>query len=108
MNQETLKKLSNKIIGHFPKNEKTIAMFGSIYQEPYKSDLFEIFKEAYNFKNIEQSINFERFNEEVQNYIKLTAPEAYVHPEFGDKITNIMSMWNEWLYFAEKLRIKKI
>ena len=107
INHEILEKLSYKIISHFPKND-SISGFDYINQEPHKGDFFEIFKEAFNHKNSNQTLRFESFMHELDTHIETSAPYVLAHPAFPKTMVDIISTWNEWLYFVEKLEISKL
>ena len=69
-------------------------MFGSIHQDPYKHDFFELFAAAFNAGMMRSGSDQVLYADALLDSIKERAPEL-LH---GEAWRNLYTFWSEWTY----------
>jgi hypothetical protein len=71
--------------------------FGSVHQDPYKNDIFKLFREAYNNGYCEQTSRPLLTGDALRDTLQVrwdTANETQRH----DLAQAVLTMWDEWRY----------
>lgn len=76
---------------------------GIMFQEPYKSDYFKLFKDSYDHNYSDISSNHRLTGESIKDYFADRWAGQENEKQRHGKLNALMSMWDEWDYaFGKK------